>query len=96
MANDEFYKWTKELEETSKKCMIYLNEENKIRRMLIEYSKNDLIDFIMRERNQIKHLNNTIDELENKLKNVVKYIKENDYIDLNGYDLLNILNSGDE
>ena len=66
MPNDQFYKWTKELEERSKKCMIELNEENKIRRMLVEYSKNELIDFIMRERNQIKHLNNIIDGLEKK------------------------------
>lgn len=68
MPNDGFYKWTKELEELSKKCMIELNEENKTRRMLSEYDKYDLIEFIMRERNQIKHLDNRISELENDLK----------------------------
>ena len=51
MKNDEFYKWTKELEERSKKCTIMLSTENKLRRELIE------------KKYEIKRLNNIIDEI---------------------------------
>ena len=47
-----------------------------------------IIDYITNLQQENERLNNVIDK-------AIEYIKENDYIDLNGYDLLKILGGGE-